>query len=65
MAEGQRLVQGVTAQHLRSDGALRQHVAAEMARVQARVEGLITDQPRRRIVRARPSANGGSHAPAD
>jgi hypothetical protein len=60
--QAQRLVQGVTAQHLRGDGALRQHVAVEMARVQARLEGLITDQPRRRLVRARPWANGGSHA---
>ena len=35
---------------------LRQHVAAEMAQVQAQLEGLIVDAPRRRIVRAQPSA---------
>jgi hypothetical protein len=62
--EAQRLVRGVTPQDLRDSGALRQHVAAEMARVQAGVEALLTEAPRRRLVRARLSANGGSHDPA-
>jgi hypothetical protein len=58
----QRLVQGVSPQDLRDSDSLRQQVAAEMARVRERVEGLITDAPRRRLVRARPSAEGGNHA---
>ncbi len=63
--EGRRLVRGVAPQELRDDGALRRHVAAEMAGVQARVEGLITDAPRRRLIRMQPAANGGGHATAD
>jgi hypothetical protein len=63
--EAQRLVQGVTPQRLRDDTALRNHVAMEMGRVQAQVAGLITEVPRRRLVRHRPSANGGGHATAD
>jgi hypothetical protein len=63
--EAQRLVQGVTPQRLRDDTPLRNHVAMEMSRVQAQVAGLITEMPRRRLVRHRPSANGGGHAPVD
>jgi hypothetical protein len=62
--QARRLVQGVAPQDLRDDGSLRQHIATEMTRVQSQVEGLITDAPRRRIIRARPSTNGGTHAPA-
>lgn len=62
--EARRLVQGVSPQQLRDSGELRRHVAHEMARVQTQVEGLITEAPRRRLVRARPSNNGGGHAPA-
>jgi hypothetical protein len=60
--EAQRLVRGVTPQQLRDNDSLRQQIAAEMTRVQTQVEGLITDAPRRRLVRNRPSADGGSHA---
>jgi hypothetical protein len=63
--EAQRLVQGVTPQRLRDDTALRSHVQMEMSRVQAQVAGLITEVPRRRLVRHRPSANGGGHATSD
>jgi hypothetical protein len=63
--QAQQLVQGVTPQQLRDSDSLRGHVAAEMALVRSRLEGLITEAPRRRLVRARPSANGGSHATAD
>jgi hypothetical protein len=59
--QAQRLVQGVTPQQLRDSGELRQRIAEEMARVQTRVEGLLTDAPRRRLIRNRPSANGGRH----
>jgi hypothetical protein len=62
--QAQALVRGVTPQQLRDSDSLRQHVAGEMARVQVQVEGLLTDAPRRRLVRNRPSANGGGHATA-
>jgi hypothetical protein len=60
--EAQRLVRGVSPRDLRDNDALRQQVAAEMARVRDQVDGLITDAPRRRLVRARPSEGGGGHA---
>ena len=63
--EAQRLVQGVAPQQLRDSDSLRQQIAGDMARVRERVEGLITDVPRRRLIRARPSGNGGGHAAAD
>jgi hypothetical protein len=63
--EAQRLVQGVTPQRLRDDTALRGHVAMEMARVRSQVSELITEAPRRRLVRHRPSTNGGGHATGD
>jgi hypothetical protein len=63
--EAQRLVQGVSPQQLRDSDALRQQIAGDMGRVRERVEGLITDAPRRRLVRARASGNGGGHAAAD
>jgi hypothetical protein len=63
--QAQDLVKGVAPQHLRDDAGLRSEIAARMAEVRTGVEALITDVPRRRIVRARPSTNGGGHAAAD
>jgi hypothetical protein len=60
--EAQRLVRGVSPQQLRDNDSLRGQIAAEMTRVRERVEGLITDAPRRRLVRTRPSAEGGERA---
>ena len=60
--EAQRLVQGVSPQDLRNNETLRQQMATEMTRVREQVESLITDVPRRRLVRTRPSTNGGEHA---
>jgi hypothetical protein len=60
--EAQRLARGVSPRDLRDNDSLRQHVAAEMARVREQVSGLITDAPRRRLVRNRPSADGGNRA---
>src|SRR5262249_40749874 len=57
-----QLVAGVSPHQLRDNDSLRQQIATEMTRVRERVEGLITDAPRRRLVRARPSGNGGEHA---
>jgi hypothetical protein len=62
--QARQLVRGVTPQQLRDSDSLRQHVAAEMDRVQVQVEGLLTDAPRRRLLRNRPSVNGGGHATA-
>jgi hypothetical protein len=61
--EARRLVAGVGPQVLRDDAALRGEVAEAMSGLQARVESLITEVPRRRIVRARPTAEGNGHAP--
>jgi len=58
----QELVRGVTPQDLRDDAGLRQHVAAEMAVVQSQLESMTVERPRRRIVRASPSRNGGGDA---
>jgi hypothetical protein len=63
--QAQRMVRGVTPQALRDSDTLRQEVASSMAQVRQRVEALITDVPRRRLVRARPSGNGGGHAADD
>ncbi|MHB8736459.1 MAG: hypothetical protein ACYC6M_14245 [Terriglobales bacterium] len=65
VAEAQRLVQGLSPRDLRDDAGLRAQVALDMAQVQARVEGLLIDAPRRRLVRNRPSAHGESHAVTD
>jgi hypothetical protein len=59
--EAGRLVQGVSPQQLRDSDSLRLQIAGDMGRVRERVEGLITDAPRRRLVRARPAGNGGEH----
>jgi hypothetical protein len=63
--QAQELVRGVTPQALRDNDALRQHVATEMSQVQARVETLIIERPRRQIIRSGPSRNGGGHATGD
>jgi hypothetical protein len=62
--QAQGLVKGVEPQHLRDNAGLRSEIAARMAEVRTGVEALITDAPRRRLVRTRPSGNGGSHAAA-
>jgi hypothetical protein len=55
--EAQRTVRGVAPQELRDSGALRQHVATQLSRVQAELDGLLIDRPRRRIIR--PTENPG------
>ncbi len=54
----QRAVRGVGAQDLRDSGALRQRVAGELSRVQAALDDLLVDRPRRRILRQAPAAGG-------
>lgn len=53
VAQAQRLVEGVQPQELRTSDALRQHISAQMASVVAQVDGMLVDQPRRRILRSR------------
>ena len=64
VGRAQRIVQGVEPQELRDSNALRQHVTAQLATVQSTLDGMLIDQPRRRIVRSRPS-HGDGHATGD
>jgi hypothetical protein len=63
--EAHRIVQGVTPGQLRDSQSLRQDIAGAMAQVQTQVDRLIVEAPRRRLVRARPSHNGGANGIAD
>lgn len=63
--QAQQLVQGVTPQDLRDNTDLRSHLVGEMAQVQAALENLIVEQPRRRILRPGQMSGGGGHATAD
>jgi hypothetical protein len=47
----QRAVRGVAAQDLRDSPPLRQQVAAQLSQVQAALDGLLVERPRRRILR--------------
>ena len=58
--QAQELVRGVTPQDLRDNAGLRQQVATQMAQVQARLDGLIVERPRRQIVRSSAARNGGT-----
>ena len=49
--QAQQAVRGVKAQDLRDSEALRQRVASRLAGVQSALDGLLVDQPRRRILR--------------
>lgn len=60
--QAQQLVQGITPQELRDDNQLRQQIAGDMAGVQSSLDALIVEQPRRKIIRAKPTQNGESHA---
>jgi hypothetical protein len=53
--QAQRLVQGVSPQSLRTDSDLRQQVAGRLSEVQAQLDGMLVDAPRRRIIRAHPN----------
>lgn len=58
VARAQQIVRGVQPQELRDNDGLRQQLAGQLARVQTAIDGMMVDQPRRRIVRARPVDNG-------
>jgi hypothetical protein len=53
----QRAVRGVGAQDLRDSAALRERVATQLGQVQAALDGLMVDRPRRRLLR-QPVAQG-------
>lgn len=55
VAEAQRLVQGLEPQALRANETLRQHVATQLSGVQAALDGMLVDRPRRNLLRQRPS----------
>jgi hypothetical protein len=63
--QAQQVVRGVQPQQLRDSNALRQSVAAQLVQVQASLDGMLVDRPRRRIVRMNPSSNGVSDATSD
>lgn len=52
VAEAQRVVHGIAPQRLREDGGLRQTVGQQLATVQAALDGLLVERPRRRILRS-------------
>lgn len=49
--QAQRIVRGVEAQELRDNNNLRQHINTQLAGVQASLDGMLVDRPRRRIIR--------------
>jgi len=64
--QAQQIVRGIVPQELRDNAGLRQHVATQLAAVQANLDGMLVEQPRRRIIRARPVTNGdNNHANGD
>jgi hypothetical protein len=53
VADAQRIVAGVQPQHLRDNQPLRQQIATQLSSVQATLDGLLVDRPRRNILRRR------------
>jgi len=46
-----QMVQGIEPSDLRTDDRLRQQIATQLSRVQSSLDGMLVDQPRRRILR--------------
>ncbi len=53
VVDAQRIVGGVQPQHLRDSIPLRQQIATQLSSVQATLDGLLVDRPRRNILRRR------------
>ena len=51
VANAQQVIRGIGPQRLRDNASLRQHVSAQMAAVQAGIDQLLVDRPRRNIQR--------------
>jgi hypothetical protein len=58
VAQAQRAVRGVGAQALRDNRDLRRDLGTQLARVQASLDDLLVDRPRRRIVRQASAPEG-------
>jgi len=58
--EAQNLVRGVEPQTLRANETLRQHVATQLSTVQAVLDGMLVDRPRRNLIRNRPMEGGAA-----
>jgi hypothetical protein len=58
VADAQNLVRGVEPQVLRANETLRQHVATQLSSVQASLDGMLVDRPRRNLLRNRPAEGG-------
>ncbi len=56
----QRTLSGVDPHIVRNSASLRQHVTTELAAVQSVLDGMLVDQPRRRILRSSNGQAGGS-----
>ncbi len=52
VAQAQRTIRGVEPQQLRDNSSLRQQVVTQLAGVQATLDGMLVDRPRRRIIRS-------------
>jgi hypothetical protein len=51
VTQAQRIVRGVESQALRDNQPLRQQIATQLSTVQASLDGLLVDRPRRNIIR--------------
>jgi hypothetical protein len=60
VAQAQRAVRGVGAQDLRDSEGMRSQVATQLSRVQASLDAMLVDRPRRRILRNTPAPGDGS-----
>ena len=60
VAQAQRAVRNVGAQELRDSEALRGRVATQLSQVQASLDAMLVDRPRRRILRNAPTPEAGS-----
>jgi hypothetical protein len=60
VAQAQRAVRNVGAQDLRDSEAMRSQVATQLSGVQASLDAMLVDRPRRRILRNAPASGGES-----
>src|SRR6056297_3828431 len=51
VGDARQIISGVGPQDLRDRGDLRQSISRELTRVEASLDGYLTDRPRRRILR--------------
>ncbi|MGV3608024.1 MAG: hypothetical protein ACO1RA_16585 [Planctomycetaceae bacterium] len=51
VGQAQRIVRGVEPQQLRDNSSLREHIGTELSRVQATLDDLLVDRPRRNLLR--------------